>query len=316
MPYYRIIALVFGLVSMPGSLFAAADISDLLEKKGPRAKEVVAKPTVSRVSVLPRLPVNARQYEFLIDRPHLSMVLARICDPTLDLYSIETRPDGSHHVYDPAGLEGDVELVSSSPGRRLYYVSGHFLFLKLRFSGRMVVSNEYAERPGEAGHSVDSTSTSYIRLNSAFVGAFAKMMAFLFPRKVDERIGRFANAVKSVAAAVHEDPAGAYQRLAASGQISPAELREFAGMFLEKSQVMKNNRTAPEYGAGHSLPSPIFPMQFLNAASISFDMPCMVSIRPMAFSRSSRSSSSVIAVSRSSNVPLTASIFSSSCSDI
>lgn len=303
-------------VFMPPPLFAAADFSDLLEKKGPRVKEVVARPTVSRVSALPRLPVNARQYEFLIDHPHLSMVLARICDPTLDLYSIETRPDGSHHVYDPVGLEGDVELIGSSPGRRLYLVSGHFMFFKLKFTGHMVVANEFAERPGGTGLVVDSTTTSYIRLNSAFVGVFAKIMAFLFPKKVDERIGRFANAVRSVAIAVHEDPAGAHRKLAATGEISPAELREFSGMFLKKPQVLKSDRTAPAYGAGHSLPSPIFPMQFLNATSISFDMPWMVSIRATAFNRSSRSSSSVIAVSRSSRVPLTASIFSSSCSEI
>jgi len=232
---YRVAALFFVLVFMPGVLFAAGDISDLLEKKGPRAKEVVTRPTVSRVSALPGLPVTARQYEFLTDRPHLSMVLARICDPSLDLYRIETRPDGISHVYDPAGLEGDVELVSASPGRRLYFVSGHFMFLKMKFTGNMVVVNEYSERPGETGHSVDAAATSYVRLNSAFVGVFAKVMAFLFPKKVDERIGRFANAVKSVALAVHEDPAGAYRRLAASGEVSPAELKEFAGMFLKKS---------------------------------------------------------------------------------
>lgn len=235
MCYYRITALLLALVFMPGSLFAAVDILDILEKKGPGAKEVVTKPTVSRVSRLPHLPVSLVQYEFLMDHPHLSMVLARICDPSLDLYRIEPRPDGSNHVYDPAGLEGDVELISSSPGKRLYYVSGHFMFLKLKLNGHMVVANEYSKRPGETVPSLDASTTSYIRLNSAFVGVFAKMMAFLFPKKVDERIGRFANAVKSVAVTVHEDPAGAYRRLAASGEVSPEELKEFAGMFLKKS---------------------------------------------------------------------------------
>lgn len=219
---------------MPNPLFAATDFPALLDKKGPKAKEVVTRPTVSRVTTLPRLPVDMAQYEFLLDHPHLSMVLARICDPSLDLYRIETRPDGTNHVYDPAGLEGDVELVSAGPGRRLYFVSGHFTFLKVKFNGHMVVANEYSERPGgEKGHSVDAMTTSYIRLNSSFAGVFAKMMALLFPKKVDERIGRFSNAVKSVAGAVHQDAAGAYRRLVASGEVSPAELREFAGMFLK-----------------------------------------------------------------------------------
>jgi hypothetical protein len=69
-------------------------------------------------------------------------------------------------------------------------------------------------------------------VNSILGGFFTKLAAFLFPKKVDGRIGRFANAVSRVAIAVHEDPAGAYAKLAASGEVSSGELKEFAGMFL------------------------------------------------------------------------------------
>lgn len=234
MRMYRTAAFLLALVFIPGSSYAAAELADLLEKKSPRAKEVVTRPTVTRVSALPRLPVSALQYEFLLDHPHLAMILARICDPSLDLYKMEPRPGGVHHVHDPAGLEGDVELVSATQGNRVYFVSGHFIFLKMKVSGHMVVLNDYAEHPGETGHVVDATTTSYIRLHSGFVGIFAKMMAFLFPKKVDERIGRFSNAVRSVALAVHADPAGAYKKLAATSEVSPAELKDFAGVFLKK----------------------------------------------------------------------------------
>ncbi len=60
-------------------------------------------------------------------------------------------------------------------------------------------------------------------------------MPFLFAKKVDERIGRFANAVKRVAFAVHNDPSGAYGKLAASGEVGSEELKEFAGMFLTRA---------------------------------------------------------------------------------
>jgi hypothetical protein len=60
-------------------------------------------------------------------------------------------------------------------------------------------------------------------------------MDFLFPKKVDERIGRFANAVKRVAIAVHDDPAGAYGKLVASGEVGSEELKEFSGMFLRRA---------------------------------------------------------------------------------
>jgi hypothetical protein len=237
MSYLRITSQVLGLILMPALLFGSEVIANLLEKKGPEAQKVVTKPTISRVSELPGLPVSAKQYEFLIDHPRLSMVLAHICDPSLDLYKIKIRPDGSMHVVDPAGLAGDMELVNAIPGRRVYFIAGHFDILKMRFNGHMVLVMSYSGRPGEAGASVDSTTTSYIKLNSVVVGFLAKVMAFLFPKKVDERIGRFAHAVKRVAFAVHDDAAGAYVRLAASGEVGPRELHEFAGMFLGRAKA-------------------------------------------------------------------------------
>jgi hypothetical protein len=202
---------------------------------GPRTKEVITESTISRVSELPRLPVSLRQYEFLIDHPRLSMVLAHIYDPSLDLYKIEVRPDGLIHVDDDTGLAGDMELINSIPGRRVYFILGHSDILKMRFNGQMVLMISYSEHLGEAGASVDSTTTIYIKVKNAFVGFFAKVMVFLFPNEVNERIGRLANAAKIAAIAVHEDPVGAYGKLAASGEVGSEELKEFAGMFLRRA---------------------------------------------------------------------------------
>ena len=235
MSYFKITCLLLAIVFISASIINASDISSLLEKKCPMAKEVINKPTISRVSELPRLPVSLRQYDFLIDHPHLSMVLAHICDPSLDLYKIEVRLDGLIHVDDPAGLAGDMELVNAIQGRRVYFISGHFYILKMRFNGHVVIMMSYSERLSEAGASVDSTTTSYIKVNSPFVGFFTKLMDFLFPKKVDERIGRFANAVKRVAIAIHDDPDSAYRKLAASGEVGSEELKEFAGMFLKRT---------------------------------------------------------------------------------
>jgi hypothetical protein len=242
MGYFRITALLLGVIFVPASLFGAPDISSLLEKKGPAAQKVITNPTLSRVTEVPGLPVSVRQYEFLIDHPRLSMVLAHICDPSLDLYKIEMRPDGLLHVDDPAGLAGDMELVNAIPGRRVYFISGHFDILKMRFNGHMVLVMSYSARPGEAGAPVDSTTTSYIKLNSVLVGLLAKLTAFLFPKKVDERIGRFAHAVKRVAYAVHHNPTGAYGRLAASGEVDSRELQEFAGIFLGRAKTREPER--------------------------------------------------------------------------
>jgi hypothetical protein len=230
--HYRITCLLLALVFIPVSIINASDISGILEKKDPRAAKIITGPTIVRMSELSGLPVSLRQYEFLLDHPRLSMVLAHVYEPSLDLYKIETRPDGSIHVEDPAGLAGDMELIDSITGRRVYFISGYFDILKVRFRGNMVMNISYSECLGKAPVSVDSKTTCYIKVNSALAGFFTKLMTFLFPKKVDERIGRFANAVKRVSIAVHDDPAGAYTKLAACGEVGPAELKEFAGMFL------------------------------------------------------------------------------------
>ncbi len=237
--YFRIAAFFLLIVFVPALLFAAGDMQGLAGNKAYAVKEVVARPTISRVSALPGLPVSSRQYEFLLDRPRLSMALAHICDPSLDLYKIEVRPDGTCHVDDPTGLAGDMELVSSSPGKRVYFISGHYDILKMRFNGRMVLESEYSEHTCLEGAFVDSKAVSYVKVDSSFVGAFAKLMAFLFPKKVDARIGRFSNAVKGVAVAVHNDPVGMYKRLAATGEFSPEDLREYSQMFLKKQEALR-----------------------------------------------------------------------------
>jgi hypothetical protein len=234
MSYFRIRSLLLALVFIPASIINASDISSLSEEMDSRAKEVITKPTISRVSELRRLPVSLRQFEFLIDHPRLSMVLSHIYDPSLDLYKMEVRADGLIHVDDLEGLVGDMELIDSIPGRRVYFILGHSDILKIRFNGRMVLMIAYSKHPSEEGASVDSTTTGYIKVESVFVGFFARLMAFLFPKAVDERIGRLVNAAKIVAIAVHEDPVGAYRKLAASGEVGSEELEEFAGMFLKK----------------------------------------------------------------------------------
>jgi hypothetical protein len=233
--YFGIISLVLALIFAPAHVTSAPDISGIPENKDALARKVMTTPTISRVSELSRLPVSLRQYEFLLDHPRLSMTLAHIYDPSLDLYKVEVRRNGLVHIADPGGLAGDMELVNAIPGRRVYFVSGHFDILKMRFYGRVVLLMSYSERGNETVPFVDSTTTSYIKINSAFVGFIAKMMAFLFPRKVDERIGRFANAVRKVAIAVHDSPADAYRKLAASGEVGSRELKGFSEMFLRAS---------------------------------------------------------------------------------
>ncbi len=209
---------------------ASADAGefDSLIKKVPSAADVVNKPTLFRSVELDGLPVTKRQFEFLLDHPRLSTVLARMSDPQLDAYKVEVHPDGSSHVNDLRGLAGDMELVSESDGRRIYYIKGHWDFpLGIRFNGRMVLVACY----GEVGGRVDSRTLGYMRVDNALVGLVAKLVAYIFPGKVDARIARFSGAVRKVAVAVHDDPEGVYKRLAASGEVPAGDLDAYRSSF-------------------------------------------------------------------------------------
>lgn len=222
-----IIILGLALACMPAGVSRAEDISSLLETKGPRAKGIIAKPTIFREATLTNLPISPKQAEFLIDHLRVSLALAHKYAPFLDKYRVEVRPDQVIHISDPGKLAGDAELIDARPGRRVYLITGYFNVFKIRFNGHMVLMTVYSEQQENASVTVEATTTAYIKLDSAFGSAFARLADYLFPRKVDERIGRFLRAAESIAAAVHNDPATAYETLASGGEVSAEELREF-----------------------------------------------------------------------------------------
>jgi hypothetical protein len=219
---------------MPASVFGAEDISGLLETKRPAATTIITKPSIFREAKLLRLPISPKQIEFLIDNPHVALVLARLYAPFLDNYTVKIRPDHAVHIEDPGALAGDAELLDARPGRRVYFIAGYYDILKMRFNGDIVLVTVYSEQKESAAVSVDATVIAYIKINSALGGALARLADFLFPGKVDERLERLVHAAENIAAAVHEDPEGAKNKIRASGEVSAEELEEFGRIFQDR----------------------------------------------------------------------------------
>ncbi len=96
----------------------------------------------------------------------------------------------------------------------------------------MVLMTVYSEQVEDAAVSVELTTAAYIKVNSAIAGIFARLADFLFPHKVDERIGRLLRAAQTVAVAIHTDPSDAYKKLSVSNEVSGEELQDFEKMFL------------------------------------------------------------------------------------
>jgi len=211
----------------------------LEESVGPEAMEVVEDPTIYRVADMQDLPCDAATFEFLLDRPKMSMVLARSVDPSVDDYLFKTLEDGSVHVDDHEGLTGTMQLMASEPGKRIYYMVGHYeLFWGMTFDGRAVLVPEYEDVAAEEGEGarLNSNTRTYFKVESSFIGAMASFVDYAFPSKVDSRIARFSGAITAVTEAVAADPGGMYARLEESDRLSDGELAEYRGFFLDREK--------------------------------------------------------------------------------
>jgi hypothetical protein len=227
--YFLTITLGLVLVCMPAEAFSTEDISSLLETKE-AAKGIVTAPSIFREAKFSHLPIGQKQLEFLIDNPHVALALAHLYAPFLDNYSVKALPDHVVHIEDPGTLAGDAELIEARPGRRVYLIAGYYDILKMRFTGEIVLITVYSEQR-ENAVSVDATASAYIKIKSAFAGAFARLADFLFPKKVDERLARFVHAAENIAEAIRKDPKDVYRKLKASGEVSAEELEEFGHTF-------------------------------------------------------------------------------------
>ncbi len=230
---HKLVIIILGMTlsCVPADACGGQESSGLLEKKVHYAEEIAAKPTIFRESNLPHLPLSLKQVEFLIDHPRVSMALAHQYAPFLDNYRVEVRPDQMIHISDPGKLSGEAERIDARPGRRVYLIAGHFDIFKIRFNGHMVLMAVYSERFESAAVATEVTTSASIKINNVFAGAIARLVNYLFPKKVDERIDRFIRAAESIAVGVHKDPAGSFRKLSNSGEVSAEELRKFVRLF-------------------------------------------------------------------------------------
>ena len=125
-------------------------------------------------------------------------------------------------------------VVNSVPGRRVYFISGYFYILEMKFNGHMVMElivhmPGVPERPGLCrlkDHLLYQGQQHTGRILHKAGGFSLSQESGRANRPLRKRW------LTGAAIAVHDDPKGAYAKLAACGEVSPAELKEFAAMFL------------------------------------------------------------------------------------
>jgi hypothetical protein len=98
-------------------------------KKGAAARELLDKPTLYRKAELKGMPCNSEDFDFLLDRPRTSVALAGKIHKSLDKYAITMTKPGTYHIDDKGSLVGDMDIVISEPGKRMYYIAGFWKLL-------------------------------------------------------------------------------------------------------------------------------------------------------------------------------------------
>ncbi|MGC2423535.1 MAG: hypothetical protein WA666_04190 [Nitrospirota bacterium] len=231
--YYLLFAVVL-VVLLPTLTFSGTtdpDFGALTAKEGAKAKELFNDPTLYREADLKALPTTAPDFEFLLDRPRTSVALAGKMHKSLDKYEITKTGPEVYHIDDTKQLVGDMTLINSRPGRRLYYIDGYWkIIMGVILKGRIALLVEYRE----TGYGkLDAKAKGYMMVDNSAAGVALKLLVKLFPAKVDARITRFATAVQKVVEGVHYDPAGTLKRLENAKNVPPAEAREFRDRFIK-----------------------------------------------------------------------------------
>jgi len=204
----------------------------LIKKEGAPVRELLNKPTFYREAEIKGLPCSVSDFEFLLDRPSTSVALAGRVHKSLDHYQIEEKRPGVFHVEDAPELSGDLEVLTNRAGEKVYYLVGYWkpvLGMKLR--GRLALVLDYNEKGSGSGKAVDAKARGYILIENAVVSAAFRAVAYMFPKKIDARIDRFATAVSKVICAVHDDPESACKWVDSAPHVSRHEAREFRERF-------------------------------------------------------------------------------------
>ena len=225
------------LAAFAGYLYAGDPEFDVLaKKKGTAARELLDKPTLYRKTELKGMPCSPDDFDFLLDRPRTSVALAGKLHKSLDKYAITMTKPGTYHIDDKGNLVGDMDIVISEPGKRMYYIAGFWKLMPgVRLNGRMALIVEYGQAGAGNDERIDANARGYMMVDNSVAGAAFKLAAFLFPNKVDARIKRFATAVSKVVQAIHDDPEAALKRVGDSRNVPPEEVKEFRERFASRS---------------------------------------------------------------------------------
>lgn len=248
-PFLRaaLLGVILGLVlsGIPGSSASANEAGRpsvvLPSIDDPQTREILASPTLRQRITRIRFPGDRRTYEFLVSHPPLATQLARRLHPPLERYTVTEVVEGFYTVEDRGALRGEVRLIQTTNGQRVYRVEGEFRSLAnfVRFTGRMVLVLDYRELREGGRTYTESDPDFYLRIDHLFYGFMAKLLTPLVRFLIERRVNMIIEASTELFEQVVKDPERLYQEMATWKEVRPEDLEAYRQAFISKDPASR-----------------------------------------------------------------------------
>ena len=207
--------LVFFLLLFTAGALARATLpfpEDLLQgEHGRSLREVLGKSTLERQMGGLRVYGDQTVFEYLSSHPDFAASLAKAAGVLK--YTVERRGEAGYWANDHDGLTADFAILRRGPGQMVVYAKGIYKKGVFRIPGRVALVVVYsAESAGNPPY-LENTVTGFVRLDSGFFVALARLFRPAVERRMDDRVTWFLDKANQLMARLHEDPESVLQGL-------------------------------------------------------------------------------------------------------
>ena len=195
-----------------------------------RVASVVNDYTTHRTVPPTLTPIQKSLYEFLLDHPVLTAVLARHL--ALGEYRITRVGPNTFHGDNGQGEQGLLTLLYQERTRRVYHVQGsHRGRLFPLITGEAIVMLRYHAKTGAEGQeSVETRMTVYSKIENPVLAILVKVLQPILRRAVNDKLTDAFFAVHRLGEVIAGDPERVARLVEATPELDPADVAALKGV--------------------------------------------------------------------------------------
>ncbi len=200
-----------------------------------RVASVVNDYTTHRTVPAIQTPIQKPVYDFLLDHPVLTAVLAR--NLALGGYRIARIGPDTFHGDDGQGAEGVFTLLYRDTMRRVYHVQGSHRgrLFPLLTGEAIVMLHDHARTGAEGQASVETRMTVYSRIENPVLAMLVKVLQPILRRVVSDKLTNAFLVVHRLGEVIAGDPELVTRLVEATPELDPAEVAALKGMLSHRA---------------------------------------------------------------------------------